>query len=416
MASQAVFSKVLAKTLPDALQFDLPKESVYAERETLKLEPAGGYSSYGPRTTAVIHVPAIDKFMDSACTYLSFDITVPLNDKYALPACGAHGLIQTVRLFHQSGTLIDEIEDYNLLMATQASLSVEADLRSGALQVLQGMAGSSGLTVLSTTKRRLMIPIKNIFFANSKLLGLKYVGGLRLEIVWADGREVLVQADTSPVVEADREYTITDLCLYTSMVRLNDNQVSAYDQIFRERGLSLYGSSYRRHLAQWATRDATITVSDRSASMKDLTVVFRDNTTVSSTLDASRNIDKLHARANKVSKYQFSIAGKLFPTRPVDGSIEALAELFDANHGNVGGWDLTMSRWTHSTNGSFVVMREMETSRQLVSGDTTCRDKAVDIQLIVQGNTDTPACRVHVFVHRDKIIRFDPTGAVEIYE
>lgn len=409
MSTQAVFSQVLAKTLPDALQYDLPKESVHAERQTTRFEPAGGYAQYKPRSTCTINLPSIDAFMDTACTYLTVEVTVPQNSKFKLPQCGAHGLIQTLRLYHSSGALLDEIQSYNLLAATQMSLSVEDSLRDGVLNLMQGM----GQATLSTTPSKFMFPLRNIIFANSKHIALKYLGGIRLEIVWAPAEECLVQVDTEAVL---RDYTLTNVSLVTSLVKPSDLQIQSYDQMFRERGLSLYGVGFKHHYLPWSTRNATLTISDRSASIKDITCVMRDLTTTSQSTDAARVVDKLHARANKVAKHQWSVAGKLMPSRPVEGPIEALAEAMDATHGNLGGYAVNFASWTHGTNGSYVIMREMETSRQLVSGDSTSRDKQVDIQLILQGTVDSPNCQVDCFVSHDKVLRFEPTGSVAIFE
>jgi len=408
MTTSAVFSQILPKVLPAELSYDLPREAVYGERQTTKFEPTSG-NTYKQGQVCQILLPPLDAFADPSATYLSFDVSVGVDSKLKLPMCGAHGLIQTVRLFHSSGVMLDEIQYYNLLMATQTSLSIEDSLRDNVLKIMQGMGGA----MLGTTAKRFAIPLKNFLFSSSKHLPLKYLGQIRVEITFAQGAEVLVQLDTDVI---SRDYTVTNVCLYTSLIKLNDQQVAVFDDTFRQRGLSLYGFGYNHHQIAWSTQNATLTISDRAASQKDIMVIFRDNATVSSSDDTKRTVDKLHARANKVKRYQWQVAGKLMPTRPVEGSVEALLELSDAVHGNLGGYDMTQAKWEHATNGSFLVARELETSRSVVSGDSTARDKSVDISVIVEGTEVSPACDVHAFVHRDKVVRWEPTGQISIFE
>ncbi len=425
--TQAVFSQILPKALPAEMEYTVPKESVHAERQTTKFLPSGGYAEYIPGSTCQISLPAIDAMMDTHSTWFKFGVSLPDShltgtQTYYTGSAGAHGFIQSVRVVHSSGTVLDTIEGYNILRATQLGLTVPQDYLN-VLGLQQGIGGVS----LGGVVREFMIPIKNVIFANMKHIPLKYLGQVRLEIVFAHAHDALVRTDpltyddglgnaTAPqtVLGAQLKYTIHDACIYTSLIKLSDTQIASYDEVFRQRGLRLYGEGYAHHYLTWVSNKATLSVADRTASMKDVTIVTRSNASLSPSV---HNLDKLTMRTNKVQSYQFSLAGRLFPSRPVDGPVEALSEAMDALHGNMKGWQLTPDSWTRQDNSSFVIMRELETSRSLVSGDSTCRDKQVDLQITLEGKAGlTPDDTVDVFIQFDKVLEFLPTGQVGIYE
>jgi len=421
--TQAIFSQVLTKRLPSEMEYVLPAESVTAERSTTKFEPSGGYSTYKPNSTMTISLPPIDYFMDPGATSLCFDVSVPsgAGAKLKFPQCGAHGLIRSLKVYHSSGILIDTIDRYDLLSAVQADLSIEQSLRDGILLAMQGM----GQAPLSTAPRRVMIPLKNIIFANARHIPLKYLSSVRCEVLWAPASEVLVQTDNATDVPLD--YTITNACIYTTLIKPSDTQIAQYDESFRQKGLALYGSTYKHHVLQWTSPNATLTIADRSASMKDVMVVMRDNAVVDPSLATSRSVDKLHARACRVARYQWSLAGRLFPSRPVEGPVETLQELSDATHGQLSGWAVKATEFAKPQVGSYCIAREMESSRTLVSGDKTARDRQVDLNLTLYQldqldfgagpvSAGTPNCSVDVWVHADKVVRFNAEGSVSIFE
>ncbi len=412
--TQAVFSQVLPKALPAELEYTVPKEAVHGERSTTKFLPSNGYATYVPGSTCSITLPAIDSFMDTHSTWFKFAVSLPADHytdakTFKTTAAGAHGFLQSVRVVHSSGTVLDEIQGYNVLLATQLSLTVPEDY-TNVLGLMQGIGGAD----LPAGQTEFMIPIKNIIFSNLKHIPLKYLGQIRLEVVFAQAADVLVRTDAGAAFTSPLRYTVHDACIYTSLIRLNDVQVASYDAVFRERGLRLYGESYSHHYLSWYANKQTVSIADRVASMKDIMVVSRDTSQLGPDV---HTVDKLVERTNKVQRYQWSIAGRLFPSRPVEGPISALAETMDACHGNLKGYALDRASWTREQNSSFVIMRELETSRSLVSGDSVCRDKQVDIMLTLEAKGNTvPADTIDVFIQHDKVLEFLSSGQVAIYE
>ncbi|KAI9151079.1 hypothetical protein H9P43_009694 [Blastocladiella emersonii ATCC 22665] len=401
----AQFSQVLSKTLPPEMSFNLPKESVYAERQTVQFTAQSG-PEYIPGNTVRIHLPPNDYMMDTHCTFLQF--SAKTTDANVAFAEGIYSVIERVRITSAGSNLLEDLPYYNLRQRIEAGVTVPQYLKDSCLGVAQGYyASGADKFAVSSGLHRYMIPIKSALLSNQKHLPIKYTGGLVVEITLAPGIDACVVKNG-----AVPGYSVRDMCIVSDVIKLNDQQIAVMDAAFKKQGLKLFGTTYTHHFLNYSVPNSTLNICDRSASQKDILLLFRDNAVLN---DHSKDS---FLRAKTISTYQFNVAGQLFPQKPIrcdDYASEAFVELTNAFHGHVIGAGMMVDKYNAPSEGTFVLGRDLESSRTVVSGDKLCKSRAVDMQVIVTSNV-APNQRVDAFIGIDVVYEFLPTGEINIYK
>ncbi|KAI9168352.1 hypothetical protein H9P43_007724 [Blastocladiella emersonii ATCC 22665] len=404
-STNAQFSQVLSKTLPPEMSFNLPKESVYAERQTVQFTAQGG-PEFAPGNSISVLLPPRDNMMVTHCTFLQF--SAKTTDANVAFCDGIFSVIDRVRIYSASGALLEELPYYNLRQRIEADVMVPQYLKDSCLGVAQGYfaSGADKFAVLSRL-HRYMLPIKSALLANQKHLPMKYTGGICVEFTLAPGSDAcIVKNNVIP------GYTVKDVCIVSDLIKLNDQQIAVMDAAFKKQGLKLFGTTYNHHFLNYSVPNSTLNISDRSASQKDILLLFRNNAVL------NNNAKDSFLRAKTITLYQFSVAGRLFPQRPIrcdDYASEAFVELTNAFHGHVIGAGLTVDKFNALAKGTFVVGRDLESSRTVVSGDKSCKSQAVDMQVILTSSV-APNQRVDAFIGIDVVYEFLPTGEINIYK
>ncbi|KAI9168277.1 hypothetical protein H9P43_007649 [Blastocladiella emersonii ATCC 22665] len=403
-STNAQFLQVLSKTLPPEMSFNLPKESVYAERQTVQFTAQGG-PKFAPGNSISVLLPPRDDMMDTHCTFLQF--SAKTTDANVAFCNGIFSVIDRVHIYSASGALLEELPYYNLCQRIEADVTVPQYLKDLCLGVAQGYfaSGADKFAVLSGL-HRYMLPIKSALLANQKHLPMKYTGGIRVEFTLAPGSDACVVKNN-----AIPGYTVKDVCIVSDLIKLNDQQIAVMDAAFKKQGLKLFGTTYNHHFLNYSVPNSTLNISDRSASQKDILLSFRDNAVLND------NAKDSFLCAKTITLYQFSVAGRLFPQRPIrcdDYASEAFVELTNAFHGHVIGAGLTVDKFNAPAEGTFVVGRDLESSRTVVSGDKSCKSQAVDMQVILTLSV-APNQRVDAFIGIDVVYEFLPTGEINIY-
>lgn len=434
MSQVAVFSQLLSRALPPEMQYTMPQQAVHADRQTVYYDAVS--TSAGPADTTTLHIPPSEVFLDTHATHLRFKVArkwrVGENTdsaKIYLPANGASALLAGYRIKHgPSGVILEEETNYNLRHAMLHSITVPNHLSQSVLRKLQGTSyvapdysagppivysgDKKNLREIKVTPEYFQIPLKSLLFGNTKHLPLKYLGGLTLELIWATHRQGAIVYDTESLgVPA---YEVTDISLVADVVSPSSLQWASFDEAYRQKGLRLYGSTFHHATDSLRSSIQQVRVPFRSASIKTIFVVPRNDARVS---DPSGKKDVLHERFPCVEEYQWSIAGKMFPTRPVSNSVEALQELMTAMHGHVQADGFEYWDAEQDDRCKYTIAREMDSSRSLVSGSDEAKSKSQDITLTMKrksGLTDT--YRLDMLVEVDTVLEFRPDGSVAIYK
>ncbi|KAI9155851.1 hypothetical protein H9P43_009001 [Blastocladiella emersonii ATCC 22665] len=383
-STNAQFSQVLSKTLPPEMTFNLPKESVYAERQTVQFTAQGG-PEFAPGNTISVLLPPRNDMMDTHCTFLQFSAKTA--DANVAFCDSIFSIIDRVRVYSAGGALLEELPYYNLRQRIEADVTVPQHLKDSCLGVAQGyFATGADRFAVSSGLHRYMLPIKSALLSNQKHLPMKYLGGICVEFTLAPGADACVVKNN-----AIPSYSVKDVCIVSDLIKLNDQQIAVMDAAFKKQGLKLYGTTYNHHFLNYSVPNSTLNVSDRSASQKDVLVSFRDNAVLND------NAKDSFLRAKTIATYQFSI------------------KLSNAFHGHVIGAGMSVDKYNAPAEGTFCIGRNLESSRTIVSGDKSCKSQAVDMQIILTSST-VPNQRVDAFVGVDIVYEFLPTGEVNLYK
>ena len=112
---------------PKNLLYQTKAESAQARSYKANVAPQNGLGPYSSNETIVINIPTSPNLCTAMSeNYLKFDCTFKASancDYIRFDNCGAHGLIQRIRVFHGS-VLLEDINNYNQLASMCYDLQV----------------------------------------------------------------------------------------------------------------------------------------------------------------------------------------------------------------------------------------------------------------------------------------------------
>ena len=136
--------------LPKNLKFGSKVESASARSYRSNIAPQNGTGVYNLGDTIIVNVPTRNNLcLVPTESYLKFDARVTsggAGNVVRWDSCGAHGLIQRIRIFHGSN-LLQDIDNYGLLAKMMFDLQVPTDAGYGKFNVLSGTRNDLGLTL-----------------------------------------------------------------------------------------------------------------------------------------------------------------------------------------------------------------------------------------------------------------------------
>ena len=128
--------------LPKNLKYGSKVESAPARSSRANIAPQNGTSGYNLGDIININIPTrANLVMVPTENYLKFDFTIKNTSgtvsTYRWDSCGAHGIIQRIRVYHGSN-LLEDIDNYGLLAKMLFDLQVPTDATYGKYNVMCG--------------------------------------------------------------------------------------------------------------------------------------------------------------------------------------------------------------------------------------------------------------------------------------
>ena len=130
--------------IPKNLLYGTKVNSAPARSFKTNIQPQNGTGPYREGTQIYFNIPTRSNlFMASTENYMRFDFSYKNTSAAAATAsgrwdsCGAHGLIQRIRVFHGSN-LIEDIDNYGLLAKMLFDVQVHTDATYGKMNILAG--------------------------------------------------------------------------------------------------------------------------------------------------------------------------------------------------------------------------------------------------------------------------------------
>jgi len=139
--------------IPKTLRYGNKVESAIARSFKSNVAPQNGTGPYNLSDTIIINIPTRNNLvLASSDSYLKFTVTLTNTNataaSFRLDSCGAHSLIQRLRIFHGSN-LIQDIDQYGLLCKILFDLQQSADAGYGKNNITSGTR--SDLAVSNST-------------------------------------------------------------------------------------------------------------------------------------------------------------------------------------------------------------------------------------------------------------------------
>ena len=326
--------------LPQTLKYTGKVESAPAQSYRTNIQPQNGTGPYTSSNTIILNIPTANNLVLCPTeSYLKFKLTLNNTSTFRFDSCGAHGLIQRLRIFHGSN-LLQDIDNYGLLLAKMLfALQVPDDANKGKYNILNGnradinttsgttiFSGDGGLTT-SFTNRYFALNLVSILgtLCSSQYLPLFAMTSapLRMELqLVASANQALCDLSGNITYQMDQvEYV-------GNFIKLSD---SAMEMIHG----SLSGSPIQIALPDWSNYQYTYALTNNTStqvnmaipakysSLKSIFVTVRQNT-------GAQGFFPFSSTAQGLTSYFFRIGSQILPSKNPDNYAEMFAEVVKA--------------------------------------------------------------------------------------
>ena len=127
--------------LPKNLKYGNKVESAPAKSYRSNIQPQNGTGPYNLGDTITINIPTRANLVlattESVLKFTTTYTNTTANNSCRLDSCGAHGLIQRIRIWHGSN-LLQDIDNYGLLAKMLFDIQVPSDATYGKFNILSG--------------------------------------------------------------------------------------------------------------------------------------------------------------------------------------------------------------------------------------------------------------------------------------
>ena len=128
--------------LPKNLRYGSKVESASAKSYRSNIAPMNGTGTYGFNDTIIVNIPTRNNLvLVPTESYLKFNIAFTNggtgSNSLRWDSCGAHGIIQRIRIYHGSN-LLQDVDNYGLLANMLFDLQVPTDACYGKFNILAG--------------------------------------------------------------------------------------------------------------------------------------------------------------------------------------------------------------------------------------------------------------------------------------
>ena len=347
--------------LPKNLHYQNKVESASARAYTSAIQPQNGTSGYTAGNTITINIPTSPNtvLVPSEC-YLKFDlgaVTVAAASAYCrLDKCGAHGVIQRLRVTHGSQEL-ENLDNYGALVAEMIALQQSGDSATGKYNILNG--NCNALYCAATTTREVTMTsvgerltqgansqynaLANAAVCNSRTFSinlLSLVGSLSPQYIplfemTSAPLTISIQLVSSalkflnPSVNlGNTNFSISNCEFMGSFIELSDDSIGIIRQSLMGSPLQYVIQSYANYTTSATLANANTSVSQpvpaKFASLRSLFCIMR------SQADGAPTFFPTSSTHFNVSDWRLRIGSQLVPYKAPSTMVEHYSELLKA--------------------------------------------------------------------------------------
>jgi len=355
--------------LPKNLKYGTKIESAVARSSRVNIQPQSG-TTYGPNDTITINIPTRNNLvLVPTESYLKFDTVFTSgadNNAFRFDSCGAHGILQRIRIFHGSN-LLQDIDNYGMLakmlfdlqqssdgvygkqnilcgtrndmVATTPTVGAVADISAKNISVINVNSGerilasagtlaliaNAGTTVKNTYCLNLISLVGSLCSASYIPLFALTSAPLRVEIQLVPN---VINACAALTGALANTFSITNCEYVANMIELGDSAMSTIYSSLGGEPLQLVFPDFKnfafsQQVGTTATQ-VTFPIPAKYSSLKALLISIRDKGTGAITFFPYSSVSL------GISEYQFRVGATTMPAKPPNTLTECFAEVCKA--------------------------------------------------------------------------------------
>lgn len=350
--------------LPKNLKYGSKVESAIARSTRINIAPQNGTGNYSKGDTVIINIPTRNNLvLVPTESYLKFNVFFTSgagNNAFRWDSCGAHGLIQRIRVFHGSN-LLQDIDQYGLLTKALFDLQQPADAIYGKQTLLAGtrtdlsttsLVGVANLPVFQANSgERILAPAgDNSYIANAgvtktetyclnlvslvgSLCSSNYIplfamssAPLRVEIQLVDNTNKCCASLTGADANT---FTISNCEYIANFIELGDPAMSMIYGSLGGEPLQFVVPDFRNYqytasLINATATQVTMPIPAKFSSLKALLLTVRDKSTGTATFFPFSSV------TSGIVDYQFRVGATIMPPKPPSTLPEMFSEVVKA--------------------------------------------------------------------------------------
>jgi len=349
--------------VPRSARYNVLPMGIPSQRRSVRQGVQTG-SSFNPEGTKILRINLPQQsYLDCANTYLTFrhkivdtgttNTQTQVNANRGSGAdteiCmdnGAFSWIRNLQVQGADGTVLENIQNYNLLSRILHRATQPQDHSETSANVIQGYGDITDRQSWGTNADGHTYAIQlsaSGLMANSKYIPLKYLqGGITLQLELEDFARCH-QANAN-----DYTYIIDQVYLHMDLCDFSDE----FDAMFRNQlaseGVNIHFDTYSSHIDNLSTQnESNLEISERASSVKSVYTVMRKTTNVN-----GATVDSLGTwTSNELTRYRYTLGTTNYPRYDVNcegGGAIAYAEMlkgFGALGDINGGSEITNTSW-----------------------------------------------------------------------
>lgn len=374
--------------LPKNLKYQTRIESAPAKSFRSNIAPQNGTGTYGFGDTIIVNLPTRQNLvLVGSESYLKFDVVftnVTAANYARWDSCGAHGLIQRLRIFHGSN-LLQDIDNYGLLAKLFFDLQVSTDASYGKYNILAGTRNDLSTTLPTIANANATDPANAAYTVADQTALAKLanelktaINGAKVSTTQINSGEVialnLAAGDTTSITYCLNLFsllgtlsssyfplfactsaplrleiqlvssavqcvgTITNLtplklsnCEYVAnLIELSDSAMQMIQSSLNGQPLQYVVPDYRNYafstsaFAENVLSQIQMPIPSKFSSLKSIFLTFRDKSTGALTFFPFSSIKA------GIQDYTFRVGSQVFPTKAPSTTTEMFAELLKA--------------------------------------------------------------------------------------
>ena len=429
-----------------------------------KFYPVNGGGSYTATGANVIQLPiaAEGMFLDAAGhSFLKFDVKTNIDSSSGILArAPAHHFIKRLRILSATGQQLEDIDDYNALHQLMIDLQCSPNYCDTVLAARSGVQQHSifaGGRVaeadgdfpgkLTTTSKTYSLNLMSGLLSQPKYIPLLATkGGIQLEMTLESSAVALQSTNTAT-------YEITNVEYVAELIDFGPDFNARFKAMLMQTGgVLMSGSTYRTHTTTLSGGTQTVSISERSRSIKSIFSILRPTGGSHDSYDTEDGDSVGNRVQGLVTGYQYRVGSVTYPdhvvkftasnvSEPISQAFKALGgALTDVHHGTCITPDQFAKNERDATNnrkqnngvedsdplngvtygrearGQAVFAMSFESTTQdtsMLESGLNSAAQALPIELRFDGNTEAAKLqRFNAYVLVDAIFSFLPNGEV----